>query len=71
MASIIELEQMNLLRARIGHNTAPVVLREELAVRPALFRFFGCHLRLAGNLAEVVPPFTSSRAKRQLPSVIN
>jgi glutamyl-tRNA reductase len=54
---------MKLFVAGISYKTAPVELREKLAVHPSRLRCFGCRLKLAGNLSEVVLLSTCNRVE--------
>ena len=54
---------MNLFVAGISYKTAPVALREALAVHPSRLRCTGCRLKLAGNLSEVVILSTCNRVE--------
>src|SRR3974377_1562746 len=54
---------MKLFVAGLSYKTAPVELREKLAVHPSRLRCYGCRLRLGGNLAEVVLLSTCNRVE--------
>src|SRR5215467_224712 len=54
---------MNLFVAGLSYKTAPVELREKLAVHASRLRCFGCRLKLAGNLSEVVLLSTCNRVE--------
>ena len=54
---------MNLFVAGLSYKTAPVELREKLAVHPSRWRCCGCHLKIAGNLSEVVLLSTCNRVE--------
>jgi glutamyl-tRNA reductase len=54
---------MNLFVAGLSYKTAPVELREKLAVHPSRLRCFGCLLKLASNLFEVVLLSTCNRVE--------
>jgi glutamyl-tRNA reductase len=54
---------MKLFVAGLSYKTAPVELREKLAVHPSRLRCHGCHLKLGGNLAEVVLLSTCNRVE--------
>jgi glutamyl-tRNA reductase len=54
---------MKLFVAGLSYKTAPVDVREKLAVHPARLRCHGCRLRLAGNLDEVVLLSTCNRVE--------
>jgi glutamyl-tRNA reductase len=47
----------------LSYKTAPVEIREKLAVRPSLLPCHGCRLRLAGGLDEVVLLSTCNRVE--------
>jgi glutamyl-tRNA reductase len=47
----------------LSYKTAPVALREKLAVHPSRLRCHGCRLKLAGNLSEVVLLSTCNRVE--------
>src|SRR5437868_6483685 len=55
--------KMKLFVAGLSYKTAPVELREKLAVHPSRLRCHGCHLKLAGNLSEVVLLSTCNRVE--------
>jgi len=54
---------MKLFVAGLSYKTAPVELREKLAVQPAHLPCHGCHLRLGGGLSEVVVLSTCNRVE--------
>jgi glutamyl-tRNA reductase len=54
---------MKLFVAGLSYKTAPVELREKLAVHPALLRCHGCRLKLAGGLEEAVLLSTCNRVE--------
>src|SRR5208337_584646 len=54
---------MKLFVAGLSFKTAPVALRERLAVHPSRLRCHGCRLKLAGNLSEVVLLSTCNRVE--------
>src|SRR3954469_11471883 len=54
---------MKLFVAGLSYKTAPVQLREKLAVHPSRLRCFGCRLKLAGELSEVVLVSTCNRVE--------
>ena len=54
---------MKLFVAGLSYKTAPVALREKLAVHPSRLRCHGCRLKLGGNLAEVVVLSTCNRVE--------
>src|SRR5262245_26855171 len=54
---------MKLFVAGLSYKTAPVEVREKLAVPPSRLRCHGCRLKLAGNLAEVVLLSTCNRVE--------
>ncbi|HVM51295.1 MAG TPA: glutamyl-tRNA reductase [Candidatus Acidoferrum sp.] len=54
---------MKLFVAGLSYKTAPVEVREKLAVHPTMLRCHGCRLRVAGNLAEVVLLSTCNRVE--------
>jgi glutamyl-tRNA reductase len=54
---------MKLFVAGLSYKTAPVELREKLAVHASRLCCFGCRLKLAGNLAEVVLLSTCNRVE--------
>src|SRR6266568_9146112 len=54
---------MNLFVAGLSYKTAPVALREKLAVHPSRLRCFGCRLKLGANLSEVVLLSTCNRVE--------
>ncbi len=54
---------MNLFVVGLSYRTAPVEVREKLAVSPGLVRCFGCRLKLAGELSEVVLLSTCNRVE--------
>src|SRR6266700_6398489 len=54
---------MNLFVAGLSYKTAPVEIREKLAVHASRLRCYGCRLKLAGNLSEVVLLSTCNRVE--------
>ena len=54
---------MKLFVAGISYKTAPVALREQLAVSPAKLRCVGCRLKVSGGLAETVVLSTCNRVE--------
>jgi glutamyl-tRNA reductase len=54
---------MNLFVTGLSYRTAPVELREQLAVHASQWRCCGCRLKLAGNLSEVVLISTCNRVE--------
>lgn len=54
---------MNLFVAGLSYKTAPVQIREKLAVHPSRLRCSGCLLKLAGGLSEVVLLSTCNRVE--------
>jgi glutamyl-tRNA reductase len=54
---------MKLFVAGLSYKTAPVELREKLAVHPSRLRCHGCRLRIGGGLAEVVLLSTCNRVE--------
>ena len=54
---------MKLFVAGLSYKTAPVELREKLAVHPSRLRCQGCRLKLMGNLSEVVLVSTCNRVE--------
>lgn len=54
---------MKIFVAGLSYKTAPVELREKLAVHPSRLRCAGCLLKAAGNLAEVVVISTCNRVE--------
>jgi glutamyl-tRNA reductase len=54
---------MNLFVAGLSYKTAPVEIREKLAVHPSHLRCSGCLLKLAGGLSEVVLLSTCNRVE--------
>jgi glutamyl-tRNA reductase len=54
---------MKLFVAGLSYRTAPVELREQLALRLSLLRCNGCRLKLGGNLDEVVLLSTCNRVE--------
>ncbi len=54
---------MKLFVAGLSYKTAPVEVREKLAVQAARLRCHGCRLKLAGGLAEVVLVSTCNRVE--------
>jgi glutamyl-tRNA reductase len=54
---------MKLFVAGLSYKTAPVSVREQLAVRAGQLRCFGCKLKLRGNLSELVLVSTCNRVE--------
>jgi glutamyl-tRNA reductase len=54
---------MKIFVAGLSYRTAPVELREKLAVHPSRLRCAGCLLKAAGNLSEVVLISTCNRVE--------
>jgi len=54
---------MNIFVAGLSFKTAPVEVRERLAVRPSLLPCYGCRLKLNGGLDEVVLLSTCNRVE--------
>jgi glutamyl-tRNA reductase len=54
---------MNLFLAGLSYKTAPVEVREKLAMAPGRFRCCGCRLKLAGSLSELVLVATCNRVE--------
>jgi glutamyl-tRNA reductase len=54
---------MRIFVAGLSYKTAPVAVREKLAVLPGRLRCYGCRLKLAGNLSEVVVVSTCNRVE--------
>jgi len=54
---------MKLFVAGLSYKTAPVALREQLAVRPSLLPCYGCRLKLGARLNEVVLLSTCNRVE--------
>jgi glutamyl-tRNA reductase len=54
---------MKIFVAGLSYKTAPVELREQLAVHPSQMRCAGCRLKLAGDLSEVVVVSTCNRVE--------
>ena len=54
---------MNLFVAGLSYKTAPVEMREQLAVRPSLLPCYGCRLKLNAGLDEVVLLSTCNRVE--------
>jgi glutamyl-tRNA reductase len=54
---------MQLFVAGLSYKTAPVEVREKLAVHPSRLQCHGCRLRLAGDLTEVVLLSTCNRVE--------
>ena len=54
---------MKLFVAGLSYKTAPVALREQLAVRPSLLPCYGCRLKLGAKLHEVVLLSTCNRVE--------
>jgi glutamyl-tRNA reductase len=54
---------MNIFVAGLSYRTAPVAMREKLAVRPALLPCLGCRLKLGAGLDEIVLVSTCNRVE--------
>ena len=54
---------MRLFVAGLSYKTAPVALRERVAIHPSRLRCTGCRLKLMGNLSEVVMLSTCNRVE--------
>ena len=54
---------MNIFVAGLSYKTAPVAVREQLAVRPSLLSCHGCRLKLSAGLGEVVLLSTCNRVE--------
>jgi glutamyl-tRNA reductase len=54
---------MKLFVAGLSYKTAPVAIREKLAVQAGRLRCYGCRLKLRGNLSEVVLVSTCNRVE--------
>src|SRR5215472_19177656 len=54
---------MKLFVAGLSYKTAPVDLREKLAVHPSRLRCAGCRLKLGAGLSEVVVLSTCNRVE--------
>ena len=54
---------MKLFVTGLSYKTAPVEVREKLAVRPALLPCLGCRLKLSAGLEEVVLVSTCNRVE--------
>ena len=54
---------MNLFVAGLSYKTAPVAVREQLAVPAGRVRCYGCRLKVRGNLEEVVLVSTCNRVE--------
>jgi glutamyl-tRNA reductase len=54
---------MKLFVAGVNYRTAPVEVREKLAIQGSRLPCYGCRLKLAGNLAEVVLVSTCNRVE--------
>src|ERR1044071_9939971 len=54
---------MKLFVAGISYKTASVGVREKLSVPPPRLRCYGCRLKVAGNLSEVVLLSTCNRVE--------
>jgi glutamyl-tRNA reductase len=61
--SVPHYRRMKLFVAGLSYKTAPVELREKLAVHPSRLRCHGCRLKLGGNLEEVVLLSTCNRVE--------
>jgi len=60
---VLRYRCMKLFVAGLSYKTAPVELREKLAVHPSRLRCHGCRLKLGGNLEEVVLLSTCNRVE--------
>jgi len=58
-----KIDRMKLFVAGLSYKTAPVAVRERLAVHPSLLRCYGCRLKLSANLNEVVLLSTCNRVE--------
>lgn len=58
-----EFERMKIFVAGLSYKTAPVELREKLAVHPTRLHCHGCRLKLGANLSEVVLLSTCNRVE--------
>src|SRR3954468_16132576 len=54
---------MSIFVAGLSYKTAPVELREKLAVHASKLRCYGCRVKLAGNLSEAVLVSTCNRVE--------
>ena len=54
---------MNFFVAGLSYKTAPVEVREQLAVTPSKLGCYGCRLKICGNLGEVVLLSTCNRVE--------
>src|SRR4029077_6459350 len=54
---------MKIFVAGLSYKTAPVELREKLAVHPSRLRCTGCRIKLVGGLSEVVLLSTCNRVE--------
>ena len=54
---------MKLFVAGLSYKTAPVAVREKLAVQSGRLPCYGCHLKLRGNLSELVLVSTCNRVE--------
>ena len=54
---------MKLFVAGLSYKTAPVEVREKLALTPDRLRCHGCRLKLSGNLSELVLVSTCNRVE--------
>jgi glutamyl-tRNA reductase len=54
---------MKLFVAGLSYKTAPVSIREQLAVRAGQLKCYGCRLKLRGNLSELVLVSTCNRVE--------
>jgi glutamyl-tRNA reductase len=57
------VEHMKIFVAGLSYKTAPVELREKLAIHPTRLHCHGCRLKLAANLSEVVLLSTCNRVE--------
>src|SRR6185312_12973536 len=55
--------RMSIFVAGLSYKTAPVELREKLAVHASQLRCYGCRVKLAGNLSEAVLVSTCNRVE--------
>src|SRR5438552_758970 len=54
---------MKMFVAGLSYKTAPVEVREQLALAPAKLRCFGCRLKIGAGLSEVVLLSTCNRVE--------
>jgi glutamyl-tRNA reductase len=57
------IRRMKIFVAGLSYKTAPVEVREKLAVHASRLRCYGCRLKLGGNLSEVVLVSTCNRVE--------